>query len=245
MPVDLGVDSPRLGEGAWASAEGLAAAVAVGDGETAVGRWGEVRLPHAGAPGEVAPATLHLGADLFLDPGTEVAAPLAGEVVRAGDRELTIALRDAPDSPLFLRLAGIESTLGPGDRVEPGALVGRVADARPLRCDLSAPSAANAHRNGDRAAAAAPPRPARAGAGPARARRPAPPRGLAGALPRSLAAARRRGRRRRAAAARPGGRAGAPAKRSSPAPRASTTASRWRSSAAGGRRCSTPTPALM
>jgi 4-aminobutyrate aminotransferase-like enzyme/Ser/Thr protein kinase RdoA (MazF antagonist) len=128
VPVDLGVDSPRLGEGAWASAEGLAAAVAVGDGETAVGRWGEVRLPHAGAPGEVAPATLHLGADLFLDPGTEVAAPLPGEVVRAGDHELTIALRDAPDPPLFLRLAGIEPTLGPGDRVEPGGTVGRVAD---------------------------------------------------------------------------------------------------------------------
>jgi 4-aminobutyrate aminotransferase-like enzyme/Ser/Thr protein kinase RdoA (MazF antagonist) len=161
VPIDLGVDSPRLGEGAWASAEGLAAAVAVGDGEIAVGRWAEVRLPHAGAPGEVAPATLHLGADLFLDAGTEVAAPLAGEVVAIGDRELTIALGPtaapsgvgkgryasqsrtgrsesdggAPEPPrldnappaLFLRLAGIEPTLVPGDRVEPGATVGRVA----------------------------------------------------------------------------------------------------------------------
>jgi 4-aminobutyrate aminotransferase-like enzyme len=177
--VDLGVDAPRLGEGAWASAAGLAAATAGGDGEIAVGRWGEARLPHAGAPGEVAPATLHLGADLFLDAGTEVAAPLAGEVVATGDRELTIALdptaapsgagfgpltsesrtggsgsdegvpattlRDDPSAPprlddasepprlddapapLFLRLAGIESTLVPGDRVEPGAPVGRVA----------------------------------------------------------------------------------------------------------------------
>ncbi len=155
VPIDLGVDSPRLGEGTWASAEGLAAAVAVGDGEIAIGRWGEVRLPHAGAPGEVAPATLHLGADLFLDAGTEVTAPLAGEVIRANDRELTIAVdMPAPPSgvgfghgasesrtgrsdedgttlepPFFLRLAGIESTLGPGDRVESGATVGRIAAA--------------------------------------------------------------------------------------------------------------------
>ena len=135
-PVDLGVASSELGDGAWLDPAAIAAACAGGDGKAALGRWGEARLIHAGEPGRHAPAALHLGADLFLPAGTAVTAPLAGEVVEVAERELTIALDglgdgDEPGDPLFLRLAGIEPGLAPGAAVGRGAEVGRVAAPGP------------------------------------------------------------------------------------------------------------------
>lgn len=125
--VDLSVASPDLGDGAWLDPGAIATAIGAGEG-TALGRWGEARLVHAAGPGPLAPDALHLGADLFLGEGTAVLAPLDGEVVEVGERELTIAL---DRGSLFLRLAGIRPVLAAGTQVVRGAEVGTVAPAAP------------------------------------------------------------------------------------------------------------------
>ena len=146
-----------------------------------------------GEPGDVAPDTLHLGADLFAPAGTGVRAPLAATVIVVAERELTLEL--APGR--CLRLAGIEAIARAGGAVTAGAVVGYVAE----RTD-GGPTAR---------ARAADDRP-----GPAGARRSAAARRVAGALSRPVAAGRRRrrraaatGRGRRCRAPRVGGRRGA------------------------------------
>jgi 4-aminobutyrate aminotransferase-like enzyme len=125
VPVDLTVASERLVEGRWHDV----AVEAAGDVHPiAVGRWGEARLPHAGAPSETPPTTLHLGADLFVDAGTAVCAPLAGRIVRADAGELVLACPvDGADA--YIRLAGVTPRVEADAAIERGEVVGDVAEA--------------------------------------------------------------------------------------------------------------------
>ena len=120
--LDLSVSTDELHDGDWADPRAIAAVVHAR--HATIGRWGEVRLTAAGEPGDVAPATLHLGADLFAPAGTGVRAPLAGTVVAVAERELTLEL--VPGR--CLRLAGIEAVARTGGAVTAGAEVGYVAE---------------------------------------------------------------------------------------------------------------------
>jgi 4-aminobutyrate aminotransferase-like enzyme/Ser/Thr protein kinase RdoA (MazF antagonist) len=122
VALDLSVATDELHDGAWADPRAVAAVVHAR--HATLGRWGEVRLTAAGGPGEVAPVTLHLGADLFAPAGTGVRAPLAGTVVGVAERELTLEL----SAGRGLRLSGIEVIARAGGAVTAGAVVGRVAE---------------------------------------------------------------------------------------------------------------------
>ncbi len=119
---DLSISTDELHDGDWADPRTVAAAINAR--HATIGRWGEVRLTAAGEPGDVAPDTLHLGADLFTPAGTGVRAPLDATVVVAAERELTLEL--APGR--CLRLAGIEAIARAGGAVTAGAIVGYVAE---------------------------------------------------------------------------------------------------------------------
>ncbi len=122
IALDLSVATDDLHDGDWADPRAVAAAVHAR--RATLGRWGEVRLTASGVPGELAPDTLHLGADLFAVAGTAVRAPLDATVVAVSERELVLEL--APGR--CLRLAGIEAVARPGGAVTAGAVVAHVAE---------------------------------------------------------------------------------------------------------------------
>ncbi len=124
VAVDLSVTSECLSAGDWRSAERVAEVVAV-DG-VAAGRWGEVRILHAGAPADTTPDTLHLGVDLFLAPGTRVHAPLPGHVIARHTRELLIAIAPADES-LLLRVSGVTPSVAVGTDLDAGVEIAVVA----------------------------------------------------------------------------------------------------------------------
>ena len=131
-PVDLSVASPEYAHGEWETAEGVAAAAAVAAGELAVGRYGEARLHRCGRPAAVEPATIHLGVDLFADPGEPVRCPLDARVVSSGDDRVTLEADLPGHAGYRIVLEGITPaeplTAGAGD------LLGTIAEApgRPL-----------------------------------------------------------------------------------------------------------------
>jgi 4-aminobutyrate aminotransferase-like enzyme/Ser/Thr protein kinase RdoA (MazF antagonist) len=120
--LDLSIATDELHDGDWSDPRAIAAVVHTR--HATIGRWGEIRLTASGVPGDVAPDTLHLGADLFAAPGTGVRAPVGGTVVVVAERELTLEL--APGR--CLRLAGIEAVARAGGAVTAGAVVGHVAE---------------------------------------------------------------------------------------------------------------------
>ncbi len=122
--VDLSPRAPAYAFGEWRSRQGVADASAVGQGELAVGRWGEARLHRAPLPAADEPDSLHLGVDVFAAAGEPVRAPFAGEVWQVRDDAVVLRHRE-PD--LFLELAHVVPA-ELGGRVEPGAIVGVVAD---------------------------------------------------------------------------------------------------------------------
>ena len=122
--VDLSPRTDLLGPGEWRDPAALADALA-GPGP-AVGRYGEGRLVHDGGPALDEPASVHLGADLFLAAGTDVRAPLSGPVIRRGERELLMAL----EGGLTLRLAGLLPAVA-GERIKAGDPLGTVAEPGP------------------------------------------------------------------------------------------------------------------
>ena len=150
--LDLSVESPDLPHPDHAAAPGAAEAwmereVGAAGATVAIGRYGEARLlydtPAFRARGDDGPEsrTVHLGLDFFAPPGTPVHAPLAGTVlaVARNDRPLdygpTVILRHtAPDGTGFHTLCGhldraTLDHLSPGDRVEPGDVIGWLGDA--------------------------------------------------------------------------------------------------------------------
>jgi 4-aminobutyrate aminotransferase-like enzyme len=127
VPVDLSVETDELRFGAWRDPAAVAAAVAraadASPDAVAVGRYGERRMVHDRGPDQDEPATVHLGADLFLSEGTPVLAPFGGRVVCARARELLLAVEDG----FTLRLAGITPIQTEGVSVSQGDKVGNVA----------------------------------------------------------------------------------------------------------------------
>ncbi|MEH3054296.1 MAG: aminotransferase class III-fold pyridoxal phosphate-dependent enzyme [Patulibacter minatonensis] len=145
MPVDLGVGTSLLTERAWDDADAIAAALAgaVPDGAYAVGRWGEARLPGAGRPLQDPRPALHLGADLFVPPGTTVLAPYDVRVI-ADDGHGAIELESlGPGRAPILRLSGLEPLVGIDDEPRRGARLGTVA-ARAVAAE-QAPLPAHLH----------------------------------------------------------------------------------------------------
>jgi 4-aminobutyrate aminotransferase-like enzyme/Ser/Thr protein kinase RdoA (MazF antagonist) len=131
VPLDLSVGTDALRFGAWREPATVATAAARAAGSSPgaipVGRYGERRMVHERGPEQDEPATVHLGADLFLPEGTPVLAPLGGHVVRAGARELLLAVEDG----FTLRLAGIVPAQAEGVNVGRGERVGNVAAPDP------------------------------------------------------------------------------------------------------------------
>jgi 4-aminobutyrate aminotransferase-like enzyme/Ser/Thr protein kinase RdoA (MazF antagonist) len=124
MPIaDLGAASDTLAAGAWRSAAGLAGSL---PGERAIGRWAEGRLQHGEQAGLDEPATVHLGADVLCAAGEPVRSPLDGDVVNAGEDEVVLR-HEVAGGPVWLRIAGIEPAVAPGEDVRGGQTVGRVA----------------------------------------------------------------------------------------------------------------------
>lgn len=118
------------------------------DAEVAVGRFDEIRL---GEPDltDQAPATLHVGADLFVPAGTAVYAPLDATVVRVDGHAVVLQSR-VDTTMFFVRLAGVASHFGlrsldeerqrsASARLPPPRLrsLVDVCGASPLRGDLS------------------------------------------------------------------------------------------------------------
>jgi 4-aminobutyrate aminotransferase-like enzyme/Ser/Thr protein kinase RdoA (MazF antagonist) len=124
-PIDLGVGTDALSDGAWEDPRRLTEAVS--SARATIGRWGEVRLTAAGDPGPVAPSTLHLGADVFVPAGTHVRAPLEGTVAAVAEGETTLAIAGA-EPPRYVRLAGIEPIVDAGTLIPAGTIVGHVAE---------------------------------------------------------------------------------------------------------------------
>ena len=141
QPIDLTVASPVLIEGAWDSAPGVASAIASAGagGGVAVGRWGETRLIAAGIPAAGAPASVHLGADLFVVAGTSVLAPFDVRVLSADGGVVELESTAGPRAPI-VRLAGIEPLVAFGDELPRGARLGTIrasdADGDPLPAHL-------------------------------------------------------------------------------------------------------------
>jgi len=100
-------------------------AAALGDGVTAVGRWGEARLTDAEPDASVEAATVHLGIDLFLPAGQVVVAPVAG-LARHTPAGLVLG-SDGFD----IRLDGLVPAVPAGSRVAAGDTLGAVADRGP------------------------------------------------------------------------------------------------------------------
>jgi 4-aminobutyrate aminotransferase-like enzyme/Ser/Thr protein kinase RdoA (MazF antagonist) len=115
--ADFSPAADALADGAWRSPAALAALAPPGS----IGAHGEARLYATQELSNAEPATVHLGLDLFAAEGTEVLAPLAGRVERAGERELVLAAEG-----VTLRLAGFEPAVEAGAEVGAGAPLGRL-----------------------------------------------------------------------------------------------------------------------
>jgi 4-aminobutyrate aminotransferase-like enzyme/Ser/Thr protein kinase RdoA (MazF antagonist) len=129
VPVDLSPAADALAAAAWRTPAGLAAAVARPRDELAVGRWGEGRIAHGEPAAETEPATVHLGLDVFADPGEPVCAPLAGVVERTGAAEVLLRHEPAGGPRFWTRLAHVRPQVTTGEAVAAGAPVAVVAPA--------------------------------------------------------------------------------------------------------------------
>jgi 4-aminobutyrate aminotransferase-like enzyme/Ser/Thr protein kinase RdoA (MazF antagonist) len=121
--VDLSPAADALADGTWRSRAALAALVPRG----AIGAHGEARLYATRELSNSAPATIHLGLDLFAAAGHEVRAPLAGRIESAGERELVLSA-----GGIVVRLAGLAPSVAVGQGVASGAVVGRLGDSGDL-----------------------------------------------------------------------------------------------------------------
>jgi 4-aminobutyrate aminotransferase-like enzyme/Ser/Thr protein kinase RdoA (MazF antagonist) len=117
--VDLSVTSEAIGPGGWHDAALVAAAVEfVAARARPATAHGEARLIDTAEDDSREPASVHLGVDVFAPEGTQVLAPVAGEVVRLDP--MTIRAGDA-----WVRLDRVEPTVSLGE-VAQGTAVGVV-----------------------------------------------------------------------------------------------------------------------
>ncbi len=91
----------------------------------AVGRWGEARLVDTVLDTPDETATIHLGIDLFAEPGTLVRAPVGGLL---GHRHDGLVIGTAG---FDLRLDGVVPSVGDGVKVAPGELIGSIQGSGP------------------------------------------------------------------------------------------------------------------
>lgn len=124
VTVDLGITSEGIADARHECVRAITDAVAASD-RTPVGRWGEIRFTHSGAPAPDPPETLHLGADIFTPAGTTVRAPLPAVVEARREREIVVALQLEGESA-YLRLAGIRPLAVMGQALAAGEAVGTV-----------------------------------------------------------------------------------------------------------------------
>ncbi|MEP7009897.1 MAG: aminotransferase class III-fold pyridoxal phosphate-dependent enzyme [Acidobacteriota bacterium] len=136
-PLDLSVGSLMLGaDPRNLEPSGLRALIEreLGPGETAeigLGSYGEARLldplgPIPPEPG-IEPATIQLGAELYLPAGSEIRSPFAGTVVEVLETEVGArVLIQHPALTLWLGLAA-NSLPAVGTAIKRGASIGRVA----------------------------------------------------------------------------------------------------------------------
>lgn len=126
--VDLSPRSESVAEGAWRDPSAISQAIArIGNGGPVVGRYGEHRIIHAAGSEADPPAALHLGVDIFAEPGTEVRTPLAGTVARSRDAEVVLGC-----GGLFVHVRGIAPRVSPGQQVEVGSAIGTIHTPAPL-----------------------------------------------------------------------------------------------------------------
>ena len=135
--LDLSVRGDVLRFGDWAEPadQPARARAAAGGG---IGRWGEGRLVHARPEQWDPPASVHLGADVFVDVGTPVSAPVAATVTRVGAWDVTL---DCDGTGI--RLAGIAPAVQHGQRRRRGRdrrhrVGARAADPLPAHLHVQA-----------------------------------------------------------------------------------------------------------
>lgn len=124
--LDLSVRGDVLRFGDWAEPATSRSILAEAGG--GIGRWAEGRLIHAVPEQWDAPASVHLGADLFVPAGTVVSAPVAATVSRVGAWDMTLDCDGGG-----IRLAGLAPSVQAGCEVAAGDVVGTVAE--PARSD--------------------------------------------------------------------------------------------------------------
>ncbi|MEY3019344.1 MAG: hypothetical protein RLZZ272_328 [Actinomycetota bacterium] len=127
--VDLSVTSARLPGEDWRRPERIAAAIgeavdAADAPAVALGRWREGRIVVTPEPGPVEPATVTLGVDAFVAPGTPVVSALAAEVRRVGAREVVLAVEGGYD----VVVRGLAPSVAAGSDVVVGAALGTVLE---------------------------------------------------------------------------------------------------------------------
>jgi 4-aminobutyrate aminotransferase-like enzyme/Ser/Thr protein kinase RdoA (MazF antagonist)/murein DD-endopeptidase MepM/ murein hydrolase activator NlpD len=122
--LDLSVRGDTLRFGEWADPATSRRVIA--EAGCGVGRWGEGRLVHSGPEQWDPPASVHLGADVFVAAGTPVSAPVAASVTRVGAWDVTLDCDGAG-----IRLAGIAPLVTVGQSVAQGETVGTVAEPGP------------------------------------------------------------------------------------------------------------------
>jgi 4-aminobutyrate aminotransferase-like enzyme len=122
VALDLSTTSEALGGEATGDPRAVAGCVASvkADAGLVIGRWGEARLVDTVLDATGEPATVHLGVDLFAEPGTRAHAPVGGRVRR---RPGGLVIGGTFD----LVVLGIDATVEEGRDIAAGDPIGTVA----------------------------------------------------------------------------------------------------------------------
>ncbi len=126
--LDLSTTSDSLAGSATGNPERIGELVAAvrDDGLVPVGRWGEARLTDVDLDATLEAATVHLGVDLYLPPGTVVRAPVSG-TVRHTPAGLVLGT-----TAFDVRMDGVVVAVASGVAVEAGDAVGGIDRLGPL-----------------------------------------------------------------------------------------------------------------
>jgi 4-aminobutyrate aminotransferase-like enzyme len=139
--LDLSAGGETFSPGGWTSSHAIARVVEPRAASIAVGRYNERRLtPPVTGRGEPlpegaelaplrreAPASVHLGIDVFAAPGEPVRAPLPAVVERQERDEVTLRCPGSTSSDFWIRVAGVVPAVAAGARVKQGAPIGTIA----------------------------------------------------------------------------------------------------------------------
>ena len=132
--VDLGIRSPLLDRGRWATPgiERSLVREALAEGPVAVLRYGESRLSRVSADTTRPAATRARCVELWTRPGVEVTAPFGGTLTVDTDPDGAAGAVEVRDAGVVLRIEGIVLDPAVADSgVDAGARLGRVAELEP------------------------------------------------------------------------------------------------------------------